>query len=332
MAVKLAGEAGARGWIVRYFGAHTAGEDITALVTSAEGWRPVLARQDTSFRLEVTPTDATERASLGLLIKAGVGGDSAFDAVRAVTAIKESERPDLAIGAISDVAITEYSGQGLYGSDGANQVVSYPMMIGMMQATAVEIRNTAARSRSFTVLIPTPPAGWTTRLFDAETGGTEISTAAQGWTTPTIAAGATLVVRLEVSPTAAATNYCDTVVTASSGTSVDAVQVKCALQKIAKIQWSRDENTWHDMDDSPIQVEQYEVVSFRAVGTNPSISWDELPGYQVTWTYQGVKSWGESTGVHFPALGATTVTATCGNQKVASVQVSHGPYAFGRPL
>ena len=319
-------------WSAQFF--DEAGTNITAAITGANGVALTMSAGDErTIRIDTSaPAGAAAGALQTLTLRASTNPTSetpAIDVVKAIWKATVTSQPDALIRATPpDDATADYVGNDLYNADGANQSAQSVSIPGAPVSFDVQLQNDGKSATPLAVKLPAAPAapaGWNVQLFDGLTNGTDISAAAQsadGWSSPTIAPGAQRELRLRMTPTVNAVTSASVKLSVNSGTLSDSVVASVPVQSIAKIQWSRDGQTWNDAAQTPLAVEKYEVIAFRAIGSNPDIAWDDLPGFAPTWNSQGQTHWGETIWIDFPKLGTTTVSALCGASKTVTVIVT----------
>ncbi len=200
--ITLTGPAGGAGWVVRYFDAPTGGGDITTAVTGS-GWLvglgPGAARE---FRVELTAaaTLVDGQQQTVVVTATAVGGGVRQDAV-AATATVVARRPDLLIRNAYD---TPVAGNDVYNDTGDNQRQSTAVAPGLSAAFVATLQNDATAADAFTLTGPAGSAGWAINYFDAAEGGSDITAqvTGAGWRTSSLAPGAALEIRVELSPAA----------------------------------------------------------------------------------------------------------------------------------
>jgi hypothetical protein len=146
----------------------------------------------------------------GITDQPGAAPGQLSDPWEASRLTQPSYRPDLAIRLIDPAAPGSgtYTGVGVYGSDGVNQTVE-PVYLNGRDEFACRLVNAGVAQGKFTVTATwseSPPlpaqygAGWAVRFYDALSGGTEITPAVTGagWTTPFLAPGDGVDIRIEV--------------------------------------------------------------------------------------------------------------------------------------
>ena len=319
-------------WSARFF--DETGADITAAITSANGATLTMSDGDErTIRIETSaPASVAAGITRSLTLRASANATSetpAVDVVKATWNAVKISQPDAMIRATpTEDATADYIGNDLYNADGANQSAQILSIPGAPVSFDVQLQNDGNSATPFAVKLPAAPAGWSVQLFDALTNGADISAAAQsadGWSTPTMAPGEQRELRLVMTPTLNTVTSASVTLRVASGTLFDSVVASAPLQSVAKIQWSRDGHNWNDCGQTPFSVEKYEVIGFRAIGSNPDIAWDDLPDFNPTWNSQGETHWGETIWIHFPTVGNTSVAAQCGNSKNVDVEVTDAP-------
>jgi hypothetical protein len=145
-------------------------------------------------------------------------------------------RPDLLI---RNVGSAGEVGDGVYGTDGAAQAVSQLVGPGFKVGYVLTVQNDGNTDDTYTIAGPPKSSDrWSVNYYDAESGGTNISSLVQqgGWTTRTIAAGDSLSFRVEISADPANLGQTKTVnVAATSGkdpTQLDVVAATADCQVV----------------------------------------------------------------------------------------------------
>ena len=329
-------------WSARFYdvpaGASGGGTDVTAQITSAGGWAIAMSNGEVRrLRIEVgAPAGAQAGALAALSVRAIANATSetpALDRVKTVWKAKTSQQPDLSVSALGSDDSELWLGEDVLNLTGEGQTLMPIIKATITDAYAVNLKNAGAHAAAFTLSVPASSNGWKVALQDALEAGQIVTPDAKGnWTSPVIEAGATLTLRLEITAPAgsdleanAAARNGKFELRATNGSLSDVVAVSAASQSVAKILWSRDGQNWNDPAQTPLTVEQYEVVAFRAVGSNPAVAWDDMPGFEPTWSSQGETHWGETVWIHFPQIGVVPISAECGVSKSVSVEVNDAP-------
>ncbi len=201
---RIIATAGSGGWSIRYFDL-TVGIDITSQITTGAGGLSLVLEPGGSreYRVEVTaPVTASPGASTRVLVAASSIGDPVpGDAVAAVTTVDVQRRPDLLIRNAYD---TPVAGNDVYNDTGDNQRQSTAVAPGLSAAFVATLQNDATAADAFTLTGPAGSAGWAINYFDAAEGGSDITAqvTGAGWRTSSLAPGAALEVRVELSPAA----------------------------------------------------------------------------------------------------------------------------------
>ncbi len=207
----VTGTAGTANFTVTYYDAATGGTNITSSVTGA-GWATgsLAVGATREIRVEVTPTvSAPVGSTYDVLVTSRSGSDNTKrDAVKASTTVI-NHRPDNHIKNSAEAA-TAYVGDGIYNTDGTNQTKSQNVNAGATVIYHIRVQNDGNYAEAYTVTGTgngnSAHASWTVRYYDALTGGTEItaSVIGAGWSTGSLAPGATTEIRCEVTPNAGA--------------------------------------------------------------------------------------------------------------------------------
>lgn len=346
----------ADGWSARFLATDVTGAvanppvDVTSAIASQNGWTCTPAsNQEIVLRVEVV-VPASAPADLQKLLRiqcqAQDGTVTPSVDVVEIAAVQgvvtpASVQPDVILESLSDEKGVETIGQGIINDD-TRQTLRTVLITGQAQTYHAHIKNTGQNAAVFCMKMQLPMVagatpkpwahqGWSDSVvLDGQTQNLSLQLRSDsGWTTPSVAAGAEIMLDIIFTPTTSSTTDPDGSfrLIAQNGALSDAVvgRLTAQYQSITSIQWSRDGSTWNDLTATPLGVERYEVIAFRAVPSNPAILWDDLPGFQPVWTEQGATHWGETVWIHFPTVGSTTVSVACGNSKSASVQVMEAP-------
>ncbi|RYX81106.1 hypothetical protein EON83_25535 [bacterium] len=317
-------------------------QDITALITSANGWNTYLdAGQELVVRVEVTVvTGTTVGTTQSVLIKA-TDDTPLVDAVEAsTTAIAPTGQPDASIRLTPEEGGQgTYIGVGDYSQDGSQRVTTQTIP-GQSQAFDVQIKNTTNALQKMRVRLPAVPAGWSVTLRDALVNGADITTDAKGatgWLTAQLAVNATKDLRLELIPQASASlnGVVSLSVEKESGGRLDVVQAVSALQKVDYIEYTLNPGTdgsgagWLPVPTGGITVPQGSIVGFRAIRGNQDVPWPNRP-FKPAWT-QGEDTFaGDDVWLYFPDVtpansAGESVQVECGNTVTAIVHVIPEP-------
>ena|GEM_PF-1142958 len=193
-------------WEIAFF--DSANNNISAAVKSEEGWTTaqLAGGGETTVRLTVTPgEEIIPGSSLALAMAVRSQGEPSLqDVVRAVTTIRQPSpaRPD---GQIRVSGAAEYSGDDTYNATAAGQTATVEVESGQGATYELKLQNDSADADRL-VLLSGDTTAWEIKFFDS--ADNEITAAVKsgnGWTSPLLAAGASVEVRAVVTPTALAT-------------------------------------------------------------------------------------------------------------------------------
>lgn len=203
---KITGPAPTPGWslVYSYVDGPTV-TDITAAVESTAGWvtPTALAPNETvEFRIDVTPDDTVAGdAVLEVVLRAdSVANGGKRDGVLAKTTKLAVVAPDAAVRNAGDAT---YTGDGEINTTGLNQSVGNRVARDHAAVYDIEVQNDGNVTDWFIINCGAPSTGWTVKVFDALTGGSDKSSAALstgGWATASAAAGSSVHFRVEVTP------------------------------------------------------------------------------------------------------------------------------------
>ena len=193
---------------------------------------------------------------------------------------------------------------------------------------AVRVLNKSIQSSDFKLRLPALPAGWELKIYDALENGAPL----QGnIATPSIDAGASLTWRAQVTATAAPNAQATRAVLpirASGGALFDEVGIEAAVQSLAGLQWSVDNQTWTDVTPQTlILAEQMDTIGVRALKSVPDAPWPDSAPLGPTWTFQGQTLRGETLWLHAVDLtgaGGDAATATLGKTLSLQIHVAKG--------
>jgi uncharacterized membrane protein len=122
--------------------------------------------------------------------------------VKATTTVRKLQ-PDALIRTSAETA---YTGNNVYNATAAGQSKSQTVANAAKATFLVQVQNDGNVAEALKLTgYGAGSSGWTVQYFDAQTGGADItaSVTGSGWTTASLAAGATTVIRLEVTPSSA---------------------------------------------------------------------------------------------------------------------------------
>jgi Matrixin len=142
------------------------------------------------------------------------------------TGTDNGRQPDMQIGKTASSLI----GDNVYDSSGSSQSKSQSVPAGTAAKYALKVQNDGGTADMFKITGSKGGNGWTVKYFDKPSGGNDITskvTASAGWITSSLAAGASLELRVEVKPSSSANAKKSVTVLATSvndGTRKDAVK------------------------------------------------------------------------------------------------------------
>ena len=320
----------------------SSGLDITAQITGAAGWQTVINDGESKEILAQVTAPATLTAGATSALTIRVEADptnetSALDVVKSTWTGIVAAQPDLSIRRLprDGEALTDEEaallGESVFNTDTTEikpqQTLERVMTSGQTEISAIKIKNVSSAATSFAIKLASPGAGWTIKLFDAVDNGADITTATsseEGWTTPVLAMGTSLELRLQATAGTGADDG-KAIVRAQQGSLYDGVAASYGIQSIAKLQWSADGQNWADAvaGQKPL-VQQHGTISFRAVKSKPDLPWpdeDEMDALP-KWGSSGDGLTGEEVSLHFPmATSQQNVSVACGNEKAMAVRV-----------
>ena len=324
-------------WSARFYDAATNGNDITAQITGAGGWEVVMnAGDERTLRVEVSaPNDAAIGAIQALTIRASANSTSetpAIDVVKAIWKAVETNQPDALIRVTpSEEEDADYSGKGVYNTNGANQSAQSLSVPGAPVSFDVQLQNEGASAAPFVIKLPAAPTGWSLQLFDALADGNDISAAAQsaaGWNSPLLGSGEQRELRLVMTPAADTFTSASVLLSVTCGALSDSVGAIVPVQSIAGVEYSLDGGkTWAPVPAGDIKVTQWSLIAFRASRGNPDAPWPSTP-FKPEWKQGAQSHVGKEVYLHFPQLtgeDAIKISAQCGNAVTALVRVLPDP-------
>jgi len=227
------------GWRAQYVDQST-GADVTTSVTGSGYLTKALVPGATlAYTIHVWPgaTVQSTAVNMQLITAASVKNTAAKDVVDAVTNFTLVHEPDLTIANAADGL---YVGGGIYNTTGTGQAKTQNVVAGNIAPYLVKVQNAGTTADNFTLKGSAASTGWTVQYFNAPTGGTDITSQIVGgtWTTGTLAAGTSLVLRAEVTPgvnvsyTASSTLLISAV---STGNKLDADAVQATTTRIGAL-------------------------------------------------------------------------------------------------
>ncbi len=220
---RITGPSAPGNWTYTYYDALTGGNNITAAVTGS-GWNSgaIATTAYREIRVEVTPAASVAGGTTQNVdvTSTSINDGTKRDVVRASTTTTSANQPDNHIK-LSSEAATLYVGDNVYNLDGTNQTKTMQVDPLQVASYTVRIQNDGNASDNMTVTGTAGNTNFTVAYYDAATGGNNItsSVTGSGWTTGSLAVGATREIRLEVTPAASATpgSTYDVLVTSRSG-------------------------------------------------------------------------------------------------------------------
>ncbi len=245
------------GWRARYVNAASGGNEITDAVLGG-GWTTaaLAAGASTEIRVEVTPQFAGSPSLSGIdpyrctqqITATSTADSSASDTVTALTKLVHLQ-PDGQIKAAGDVA---YLGKnvysttnGWYSDDPNEQIARQTAVTATPLVYHYRIQNDGMTDDTFTVIAQPDDAfqwlgakSWILHVYDALVGGKDITfeISGAGWSTGTLAPGASRELRLELTPTPTSPRLCRLVLAATSETEPYQGDWVCALGERIKYQ------------------------------------------------------------------------------------------------
>ena len=322
-------------WSARFYdvptGATGGGTDVTAQITSANGWAIAMSNGEVRrLRIEVgAPVGAASGALAQLSVRAIANAASetpAVDRVKTVWQAKTSEQPDVSLSAFDeDGSLNEWTGEGQLSP--TVQRIANVWSAGETRRFALKIKNTGTQATAFALSWPALPAGWELKLYDALQNGAQLQGAIA---TPSMDAGQSVTWLVQVTANAQTTANTRAVlpIRASGGALFDEVAMEATVQSLAGLQWSVDNQTWTDVTPQTlIAAEQMDTIGVRALKSVPDAPWPDSAPLGPTWTFQGQTLWGETLWLHAVDLtgaGGDAATATLGKTLSLQIHVAKG--------
>ncbi len=197
--VTMTGTAGDANFTISYYDALTGGNNITANMTGAGHTLTALTLGVPSYiRAEVTPTvNAALDSSKNIQVTA-TSEDASDVAIGSIT-VTAVFQPDVKIKKSADGS---YTGSNIYNQDGSFQAVSESIVNRATATYHICLRNNGNIAETFVVTGTVGTNGWNVFYFDALAAGNNITqnVTGAGWTSPSLTAGASTFLRMEVSP------------------------------------------------------------------------------------------------------------------------------------
>ncbi len=148
------------------------------------------------------PYDAPTGGAYLLFVADASGAQAEFNEANNLLAVAIDiipTLPDLMLRAPADA---DFTGDDVYNADAAGQAVSQQAGGDQTATFILRVENDRDVAETFRVTLPTAAAGWQVRLFDAATGGSDVTAAAagDGWLVGPLDAGEGIEFRLEITP------------------------------------------------------------------------------------------------------------------------------------
>jgi len=199
----LTGEGSSTGFMVKYFDALQAGNDITDQVTGSGKTFSLDGGAATELRIEVTPTASPESPAAGTkkTVTLKLTDGSTTDTVNTVTTVSETRQADLMIRLPGETDF-EYLTNNVYEATPDTQAQSQETDPLVADTYEVKLQNDGNVSATYTITGIGDSSGWSVAYYDAHTGGNNISTAVtDSGHSFTLDVGAAQLVRVVVTPT-----------------------------------------------------------------------------------------------------------------------------------
>ncbi len=198
----ITGPAGGSGWTVRYYSAHASGTNITSEVTGAGKTTGYVAGGGSfELRVEVMPDASVPVSATKVLLitTTSVGDSNCSDTAKTVTIKAAEYQPDMLVRNSGE---TSYTGDDVHNTTGNGQAKAQTVAASQTAVYELKIQNDGNVSDSFTITGPAGGSGWTVTYYNALSGGSDITAqiTGAGWGSGSLAAGASKVFRVEVSP------------------------------------------------------------------------------------------------------------------------------------
>ena len=313
----------ADGWTARFFDVAQDDNEVTAQITG-DGWTttPVEGEEKT-IRFEATAPDGASDVTRVLSVRAQVG-EGAADVVRLSLRVPRDAQPDVAISRLDE----ESNADEWIGEDELSpqeQLLQPVFGKGETQLFAVKITNKSNAAAQFSLEQFALLAGWSWKLTDALEGGEPLEAGDEGWMTPEIAPYESLVCRLELTASDEATDEATLPLRFTGGSKYDECGIEVLVQKLAKLQWSSDGETWQDVTPATLpQIEQHATVGVRGVKSVPDAPWPDAQPMGPKWNWQGGAVEGETVwlqGKTYTGKAGETASATLGDSLPVKIRV-----------
>jgi uncharacterized membrane protein len=190
------------GWKVTYNRLGTTGYvEITDQITGTDGWTSsTLAPgvQETVLIAVYPELTLPQGSVLPLMLTAvPVNSTTGNDAVQMLSTAMAQYMTDVLVRTKAE---TTYSGDNVYGSNGANQTKTLEVTNGVYAAYYVAVQNDGKSADSFLVRMTAPPKGWKVQVYNANTWAEITSQLYGGYLTDILATGAQLPLYIAVQP------------------------------------------------------------------------------------------------------------------------------------
>ena len=189
-------------WSARFYDAAQGGNEITAQLTGSSGWNVAMSDGDEQLiRVEISAPEGTATGAMQTLtLRAqanSTGETSSIDVVKTIWNAVVSAQPDLAISRLDSSNLPE-TFVGIDELSPTAQQLAAVLGAGAAQNFALQITNKSNRASVFSLQVPTSPAGWSLKIYDALQGGALLTPIADAIETPAIAPNQSLWWRVEV--------------------------------------------------------------------------------------------------------------------------------------
>jgi uncharacterized membrane protein len=205
------------GWKAYYYDGLT-WADITATITSANGWQSnsLVPGGYHPVYIAVQPTAAVYGGAPCTLTITGTSqADSTkTDAVQLITTRPLTTGVDLLMRTKAEIV---YSGDNVYGTDGANQTKSQTVANGVYAVSYVTVQNEGNAPDTMTLTVSSLPAGWSVFYANGTTGADITGQLTNGLTISNLAPGVMLPIYIAVKSTASTASPCTLTFTVTSG-------------------------------------------------------------------------------------------------------------------
>ena len=200
-AYTIIGSGGEVGWSVKYYDLAT-NADITSQIVGT-GWTTgeLSSGETAGFYAKVTADGSVSTGSINTLLVTAISitDPLKIDVVKAVTTVVTANcQPDLLIKTDAE---SSFSGDGIFSTDGSNQTKSQNTSANLPAGYSFLAKNAGNVNDSFKITGPGGGSGWTVRYYDIA-ASTDITSQVTGigWTTGTLAPGASVGIYCAVTP------------------------------------------------------------------------------------------------------------------------------------